>query len=132
MPDVLNPQKALIFRATHRDNLPWILEHGLHAQNGDLSDPNFQNIGNRELIARRTTRSVPIAPEGTLSDYIPFYFTPWSMMLYNIYTGHNVTRVPNEEIVFLISSLRRIAELSIPFVFTDQHAFLRTTSFSMI
>jgi hypothetical protein len=129
MPDVLNPQKALIFRATHRDNLPWILEHGLHAQNGTSSDPNFRNIGNRDLIARRTTHTVPIAPEGTLSDYIPFYFTPWSPMLYNIYTGVNVARVPSNEIVFLISSLRRVAELSIPFVFTDQHAFLRTTSF---
>jgi hypothetical protein len=129
MPDVLNPQKALIFRATHRDNLPWILKHGLHAQNGVLSDPNFRNIGNRDLIARRTTHSVPIAPEGTLSDYIPFYFTPWSMMLYNIHTGRNVACVPNDEIVFLISSLRRIEELSIPFVFTDQHAFLKTTSF---
>jgi hypothetical protein len=130
MPDALNPQKALIFRATHRDNLPWILEHGLHAQNGDLSDPKFQNIGNRDLIAKRTTFAVPIAPEGTLSDYIPFYFTPWSMMMYNIHTGRNVACVPNDEIVFLVSSLRRVAELRIPFVFTDQHAFLKTASFS--
>lgn len=26
----LNPEKALIWRIVHRDNLPWILEHGLH------------------------------------------------------------------------------------------------------
>jgi len=28
----LTPEKALIFRITHRDNLPWILEHGLHCR----------------------------------------------------------------------------------------------------
>ncbi len=27
----LNPQKALIFRIVHRDNLEWILTHGLWA-----------------------------------------------------------------------------------------------------
>jgi hypothetical protein len=26
----LNPQKALIWRIVHRDNLPWILDNGLH------------------------------------------------------------------------------------------------------
>jgi hypothetical protein len=31
----LNPAKALIWRIVHRDNLPWILDHGLHCWNGD-------------------------------------------------------------------------------------------------
>jgi hypothetical protein len=34
-----------------------------------------------------------------------------------------VRQVPNEEIVILVSSLHRVAELGIPFVFTDQHAY---------
>jgi hypothetical protein len=129
MAEVLNPQKALIFRITHRDNLPWTLEHGLHALNGASSDPNFRNIGNPGLIAKRTSHTVSAGSGGSLSDYIPFYFTPWSMMLYNIHTGYNVPPVPNEEIVFLISSLPRIAQQAIPFVFTDQHAFMKTASF---
>ena len=32
-------------------------------------------------------------------------------------------QVPNEEILIVVSSLARIAELQIPFVFTDQHAY---------
>ena len=44
-------------------------------------------------------------------------------MMYNIHTGYNVPQVPNEEILILVSSLVRIAELQIPFVFTDQHAY---------
>jgi hypothetical protein len=58
-----------------------------------------------------------------LSDYVPFYFTPFSIMMYNIHTGYNVRQVPNEEILIVVSSLARIAEFQIPFVFTDQHAY---------
>lgn len=32
MSNNLNPEKALIFRIVHRDNLPWILDHGLHCR----------------------------------------------------------------------------------------------------
>jgi ssDNA thymidine ADP-ribosyltransferase, DarT len=34
-----------------------------------------------------------------------------------------VPRIPNEEIVILVSSLHRVAELGVPFTFTDQHAY---------
>lgn len=44
-------------------------------------------------------------------------------MMYNIHTGYNVEQVPNEEILIFVSSLFRISELGIPFVFTDQHAY---------
>ena len=100
----LNPEKALIFRVVHNDNLPWIFEHGMHARNGDLFDPNYRNIGNPDLIARRSRRSVPIPPGGTLNDYVPFYFTPFSIMMYNIKTGYGgIKHVPNEKIAILVS-----------------------------
>lgn len=119
----LNPEKALIFRITHRDNLGWILENGLHAKNGAKQDPNFRSIGNPDLIEKRAPRRVPVPPGGTLGDYVPFYFTPFSIMMYNIRTGYGVPRVPNEEIAILVSSLRRVEELRLPFVFTNQHAY---------
>jgi hypothetical protein len=119
----LNPEKALIFRIVHRDNLPWILDQGLHARNGLVFDPNYRNIGNVDLIGKRAYRNVKVGPLGTLNDYVPFYFTPFSIMMYNIHTGYNVEQVPNEEILIFVSSLFRISELGIPFVFTDQHAY---------
>jgi hypothetical protein len=126
----LNPQKALIFRIVHRDNLPWILDHGLHARNGAVFDSGYRNIGNPDLIDKRSHRGVPIPPGGTLSDYVPFYFTPFSIMMLNIKTGYGgVKKVPNEEIAILVSSLPRIAELRIPFVFTNQHAYPATAEF---
>jgi hypothetical protein len=129
MAGTLNPEKALIFRIVHRDNLPWILNHGLHASNGAVFDPNYRNIGNVDLIGRRNHRRVEVGPGGTLSDYVPFYFTPFSIMMYNIHTGYNVPKVPNEEILILTSSLIRIRELNIPFVFTDQHAYPAMASY---
>lgn len=120
----LNPEKALIFRITHIDNVPWALEHGLHCRNSPEFDPHFRNIGNPDLISRRHHRVVPVAPGGTLSDYVPFYFTPFSIMLFNIKTGYGgVPRVPNDDIVIFVSSLRNVAQLGLKFVFTNQHAY---------
>lgn len=120
----LNPQKALLWRIVHRDGLPWILDNGVHSRNSQMQDPHYVNIGNAELIDKRAHRVVPIGPRGTLSDYVPFYFTPFSPMMYNIKTGYGgITRRSNEEIVILVSSLHRVRELGLRFVFTDRHAY---------
>lgn len=129
MPEILDPGKALIFRITHRDNMPWIINHGLHAPNGQEFDPYHRNIGDLELISKRSTHAVRLGAGGMLSDYVPFYFTPFSPMMYNIHTGMKMPHVPNEEIVVMISSLHKVSELKIPFVFTDQHAFRRTAKY---
>lgn len=119
----LNPEKALIWRIVHRDNLPWILDNGLHCASSELQAPQYVNIGNVDLIDKRRTRCVPIAPAGVLSDYVPFYFTPFSVMMKNIHSGWSVQQRNNEEIVILVSSLHRVAELGLPFVFTNAHAY---------
>ncbi len=121
----LNPKDARIFRITHRDNVSWLLEYGLHCKNSPTRDPNFVTIGSVELIEKRTHRDVPLEPYGTLTDYVPFCFTPYSIMMYNIHTGYQgVTKRPNEEIVILTCSVHRLAELDIPFVFYDGHAYM--------
>ncbi|MEQ4541365.1 DUF4433 domain-containing protein [Halomonas desiderata] len=126
----LNPDKALIWRITHRQNLPWILANGLHAGNGGARSPNWVTIGNEELINRRAHRVVPLPPGGVLNDYVPFYFTPFSPMMYNIHTGRGgVRQVANADIVILVSSLSKVAELGLPFVFTDRHAYPVTANY---
>jgi len=125
----LNPEKALIWRIVHRDNLPWILDNGLHCANSGILSPNYVNIGNPDLIDKRRHRAVPIAPRGTLADYVPFYFTPFSVMMKNIHSGWSVQQRRNEEIVILVSSLHRIKELGLPFVFTNAHAYPHWTSY---
>jgi hypothetical protein len=125
----LNPEKALIWRIVHRDNLPWILNNGLHCANSGVLAPNFVNIGNTELIDKRRHRLVPIAPGGTLADYVPFYFTPFSVMMKNIHSGRGVLLRKNEEIVILVSSLHRVDALGLPYLFTDSHAYYQWANY---
>lgn len=128
---LLNPGKALLFRITHRNNLGWIAANGIHCANSDISDPNFRPIGNAELIGRRRHRRVPDPFGGYLSDYVPFYFTPFSPMMLNIKTGWGgVPKQRNEDIVILVSSIHRLGELNVPFVFSDRHAYLTAARFS--
>jgi len=102
MSEKLNPTKALIFRITHRANVAWIFKHGMYCRNSSQQDPEYRAIGNPELIAKRAYRDVPIHPYGTLSDYIPFYFTPFTPMMRNIQTGWGgITKVTNEDVVIL-------------------------------
>src|SRR3546814_495863 len=111
-------------------NVAGILDHGLHCRNSSHHDPDYVNIGNPDLIARRASRAVEIAPFGTLSDYVPFYFTPYSPMLYNIKTGYNgIAKRANEELVILVSSLHRLREMGRKFLFTNRHAYLRTAEY---
>jgi ssDNA thymidine ADP-ribosyltransferase, DarT len=86
---LLTPDKAYIFRILHRQNLPLLLKDGCMCRNR-VAQGTYAEIGNQELIARRKDRVVPCAPGGTLGDYVPFYFTPYSPMLYNIKTGYGV------------------------------------------
>lgn len=126
----LNPQKALIFRIVHKENLGGILSGGCHCR-ATTAGQGYVDIGNLELIHKRATRMVPCPPGGTLSDYVPFYFTPYSPMLLNIKTGHNgVTKHPMRDIVILVSSLPHLSKCGIKFVFSDRHAYLKTALFS--
>lgn len=92
----LNAKKALIWRIVHCDNLLWILDNGLHCGNSGVQAPGWVGIGNPELIDKRANHSVPLLPGGFLNDYVPFYFTPFSPMLWNIHTGWGgIQRRPN-------------------------------------
>jgi hypothetical protein len=64
----------------------------MHARNGGNFNPNYRNIGNIDLIDKRSRRLVPVPPDGTLGDYVPFYFTPFSIMMYNIKLGTALSR----------------------------------------
>ena len=126
----LRPESAYIFRITHVDNVAWMLRHGMHCRSSATQDPNFVQIGNAELIEKRTTHTVPIPPGGSLSDYVPFYFTPWSIMLYNIRTGYfGVPQLENRDVVIIVSSLYKLWRLRRQFVFTNSHAYGAETEF---
>lgn len=126
----LNPSQALIFRITHIRNMPWTLANGLHCSNSDCTDPEFVTIGNPEIIVGRKTRTVPVPPGGTLADYVPFYFTPLSPMMYNVVTGWGGIRQHGcADIAIMVSSLRKVVDSGTTALYTDRHAYLRTARF---
>lgn len=129
--ELLNREKGLIFRITHIRNVPWILDNGVHCRNSGARDPNFTDIGNLDLIGKRNHRQLPVGPGGTLSDYVPFYFTPWSPMLYNIKTGYQgVRQRPMSEIAILVSSIPKLDELGHRYLISDRHAYLQLAQFA--
>ncbi|MFC5409139.1 DUF4433 domain-containing protein [Larkinella bovis] len=117
--------KIRIYRLTHYKNLPFILHNGLHCANSPVKDPAFINIGFQRLIESRGKTPVKVPPSGVLNDYVPFYFTPRSPMLFMINKG----QVPDykgiqEELIYLVSNVNVIQNAGRLFVFTDRHAKL--------
>lgn len=115
---------TLIFRLTHHANLEFTLRNGLHCCNSPHSDLNYINIGHRNLIDKRGRRIVPKTPGGVLNDYVPFYFSVRSPMLYSIYK-RNIDGLTGKQsdIIYLVSSVEKIIEEKIDFVFTNGHAY---------
>ncbi len=101
---LINRDKTFAYRITHRDNLAHILEHGLLTKHHPLADQNFVAIGNPEIIDVRSSTLVKLDGYGVIGDYVPFYFTSKSIMLFNIVTGYYEPKVPrrsNDEIIVI-------------------------------
>jgi len=124
-------KEIYLYRITHYKNLPFILANGLHCPNSGIRDENFISIGFPTLIASRNEKIVPVLPGGTLADYIPFYFTEKSPMLYVISHGNDpeVIKTAQREIVYLVTTLKKLEEHNCRFVFTDRHAKLELAAF---
>jgi hypothetical protein len=99
------PERILLYRLLHYQNLPFILSRGLYCVNSGINDPNYINIGNKNIISKRRTRSVPVDPGGEVHDYIPFYFCPRSPMLGSIHVGNSDFNGSQEEITYLVISV---------------------------
>lgn len=120
----INKHKSFCYRITHRDNLTHMLRHGLISGHHPSADGKFVSIGNPEIIDVRSATAVDIVGYGYIGDYVPFYFTPRSIMLYNIVTGYYAPKVPRrnkEEILVIRCLIDRLAQLS-QWFFTDGQA----------
>tara|TARA_R110000868_G_scaffold337619_1_gene598506 strand:+ start:266 stop:856 length:591 start_codon:yes stop_codon:yes gene_type:complete len=106
---------------THIENIPHIIENGITHKESAQSNQNYKPIGDNSLIS---TRDTYVMPNGNvLGDYIPFYFGARTPMLYVIQNGYNgVTALHPGKIVYCVSSIRRIIDSGIDFVYTDGHA----------
>lgn len=106
---------------THIENIPHILQNGITHAASDLANPNFKPIGDASLIS---TRSNYVLKNGRLlGEYIPFYFSSRTPMLYVIQKGFNgLPSIAAEHIVYCVSSVQKVLDYQLDFVFTDGHA----------
>lgn len=118
------PHNPTLYRIVHWQNVDYILQHGMFTRGHALADPNYVEIGHQQLIGQRQTYPIPGFPQaGTLGNCVPFYFGTHSPMLFAIMRGSTgVQQRPQDEIVYVVSSVNTIVNCGLPFFFTDQHA----------
>jgi hypothetical protein len=119
------PQTVWLYRITNRENLAHILRYGICNKNHPDANPDFVSIGNPEIIATRNDHEVKIEGYGKIGDYVPFYFSPKSIMLYNILTGYGVKKIKPEEIIFLITDIESAVNCKQLYFFSDGQANTR-------
>ena len=121
--------KTFIYHITALDNLASIIKcKGIYCKN--QQPEGCRNIAYEDLQERRSSTIVPLHPGGTLHDYVPFYFAPKSPMLYAIYKGLiNGYTDGQERILYIVTSVERIEEGNLDYVFTDGHAIMMLTDF---
>jgi ssDNA thymidine ADP-ribosyltransferase, DarT len=106
---------------THIENISHILQYGITHSTSPNANPTFVPIGDRSLINKRS--SFTLDNDRRLGEYIPFYFGCRMPMLFVIQNGYNmVTPTPAENIVYCVSSVQRVIDQKLEFVFTDGHA----------
>lgn len=124
------PDNPNIFRMIHWQNVKHILKHGICCREHENADPDYINIGHRQLITDRHEYPIPIVGAGNLGEYVPFYFAGHSPMLYLIKNGFKgVEKRPQEDIVFLVCKVNDIVNAELEYIFTDRNAKLTFAEF---
>ena len=122
--------KIWVFRIIPIQNLERVLRDGLYCKNAGKTDKGFVTIGSKEIIFQRDNRIVKCYPDTVVNDYVPFYFSVRTPMLYNIITGHGVPASPQKDIIYLCCKLSELATENFQWCFTDGNAAKKISKFS--
>lgn len=129
---IVVPHPTYIYHITHLNNLGSIVANGGLRSNTYLrqTGTGFTDIAYQSVQDKRATTYVPCGPGGCLHDYVPFYFAPRSPMLCTIH-HRNVPGYSDgqQNIIHLVSTVQKVVESALPFVFTDGHGIVAITDF---
>lgn len=118
----ISTSETYIYRITHRLNLPLILKHGICNKTHVNASRDFIPIGNESIIGVRKDHQIRIKGYGNIGEYVPFYFSQYSIMLYNILTGYGVPKINPENIIFLCCIIDTVIGSGNKYFFTDGQA----------
>ncbi len=131
-------EKVNIYRITHIENIPQILNYGITNKKSKHKNPNYKAIGDTCIINTRNNKEINITNGGIetiktieLGDYIPFYFGIKMPMLYVIQRGGNFVprRTIPENIVYVVCSVIKIHNFGYEYYFSDGHALNKLSTF---
>jgi len=116
---------------THIGNLDAIFGAGalLAISRLDAESVAFMNIAYDSVQARRAAKRVPCGPGGCLHDYVPFYFTKRSPMLYTINRGNVPCDGGQGALVHLVSTVQKVSKAGLGFAFSDGHGIMAYSNF---
>lgn len=113
--------KVYVYRMTHIENIPHIIQNGITHKDSENANQDYKAIGDNSLISTRDTLPIPNGKK--LGDYIPFYFGLRTPMLYVIQNGFNgVKALTPDKIVYCVSSVKKIYDSTLRFIYSDGHA----------
>lgn len=125
------PIPTRVYHFTRVEHLSTIVDSGLHCDQLAQARSLLRiEVGNTGIKAGRAARQVPVAPHGCVADYVPFYFATRSPMMYAIHKSN----VPGysegiDRLVYLGTTVERLAELGLDVLLTDRNAVLAYADF---
>jgi hypothetical protein len=125
------PIPTPIYRLVHLDSLIVCLERGaIHAPSQIPADGRaYRPIHRQDIQEARRTYSISVGRGGTAHDYVPFYFGPRSVMLFQLHTGRVSGYIEGQEpLIHLVSTCQTVADQGLDFAFSDGHALARFTA----
>lgn len=119
--------RGYIIHITALDNLASIWEQGVIYS--DVTGPDdlpIDELGSRKVKSQRAAQPVDCSAGGFVGEYVPFYFSARSPMLYFAHTRNPLSpfKKGQKELVHLVSHVADVAAAAMSYVITDRNAAL--------
>jgi hypothetical protein len=125
----LDINKLAIYRIMDIARVEDVLAHGFYCKLKYPVDKEYPTIGNKDIIDQRSRMPVKCFPGTVVNDYVPFYFSVRTPMLFNIKTGHGVPQRPQRDIVYMCYKVSDLATEEYQWCYTDGNAAKSITKF---
>jgi ssDNA thymidine ADP-ribosyltransferase, DarT len=118
-----------VYRIMDIAQLEDVLTNGTYCKHTYPADKEYPTIGNKNIIDKRSRMPVECFEGTVVNDYVPFYFSIRTPMLYNIITGVGVPKRPQKDIVYICYKLTDLATADYQWCYTNGNAARTITEY---